>query len=142
MNEQTGSTGVQAPQTATPTWMWGLVGAIVLLAGFGGGLAGYQLGLQDQGTTCTYQQTYWLLGASLADRGDKVVFQDMARGGPAASAGLVNGDELAAIDNRAINNAQDLALALAAFGLLQYWQAPPWLVVLLTAVGGVVLSRR
>jgi S1-C subfamily serine protease len=116
MNEQAGSSGVQVPQ-ATPTWMWGLVGAIVLLAGFGGGMAGFQLGRQDQSTTtCTYQQTYWLLGASLADRDGKVVVEDIARGGPAASAGLVNGDELAAIDNRAINNAQEAQRIIQADG--------------------------
>jgi chromate transporter len=34
----------------------------------------------------------------------------------------------------------DFALGLAAFGLLAVWKAPPWLVVLLTALGGQVIS--
>ena len=34
----------------------------------------------------------------------------------------------------------DLGLALAAFGLLQVWRVPPWLVVVLTAAGGMGLS--
>jgi chromate transporter len=40
----------------------------------------------------------------------------------------------------AIHRPQDVALALAAFGLLQVWRAPAWLVVALTALGGAVLS--
>lgn len=35
----------------------------------------------------------------------------------------------------------DVALALAAFGLLVAWKAPPWLVVLLAAAGGELLAR-
>ena len=34
----------------------------------------------------------------------------------------------------------DLALALAAFALLVFWHWPPWSVVLLTALGGMMLS--
>ncbi len=40
----------------------------------------------------------------------------------------------------AIHQPQDVALALAAFGLLQVWKAPAWLVVALTALGGALLS--
>jgi len=36
---------------------------------------------------------------------------------------------------------RDLALALAAFGLLVAWKAPPWLVVVLAALGGEALAR-
>lgn len=41
----------------------------------------------------------------------------------------------------AIMAAEDLALALVAFGLLVLWKAPPWLVVLLSALAGQALSR-
>jgi chromate transporter len=41
----------------------------------------------------------------------------------------------------AILNANDFALALAAFTLLAIWSVPPWLVVVLTAAGGAVLAR-
>ena len=34
----------------------------------------------------------------------------------------------------------DFALALAAFGLLQFWKLPPWVVVLLSALGGAALG--
>jgi hypothetical protein len=39
-----------------------------------------------------------------------------------------------------ITNARDFALAIAAFLLLFMWQTPPWLVVVLCALGGAALS--
>lgn len=39
-----------------------------------------------------------------------------------------------------IANAADFALAVAAFLLLFMWQVPPWLVVILSAVGGAALA--
>jgi chromate transporter len=39
----------------------------------------------------------------------------------------------------AISSATDFCLALAAFTLLVFWKTPPWLVVILTAMGGWVL---
>jgi chromate transporter len=39
----------------------------------------------------------------------------------------------------AILSAADFGLALAAFTLLAFWKTPPWLVVILTALGGWVL---
>jgi chromate transporter len=40
----------------------------------------------------------------------------------------------------AIRNAADFSLAVIAFGLLVYWKLPPWLVVVLSALGGLILS--
>ena len=40
----------------------------------------------------------------------------------------------------AISSATEFALAAAAFALLSFWKVPPWLVVLLTAAGGVLLQ--
>ena len=39
----------------------------------------------------------------------------------------------------AILSATDFGLALAAFTLLVFWKTPPWLVVVLTALGGWAL---
>jgi chromate transporter len=39
-----------------------------------------------------------------------------------------------------ITNARDFALAIAAFLLLFMWQTPPWLVVVLSAIGGATLT--
>jgi chromate transporter len=41
----------------------------------------------------------------------------------------------------AIFEPEDLALALVAFGLLVAWRLPPWMVVLVAAVGGEVIAR-
>ncbi len=40
----------------------------------------------------------------------------------------------------AIGTAADFALAVAAFGLLVFWKIPPWLMVVLTALGGQGLA--
>jgi chromate transporter len=39
-----------------------------------------------------------------------------------------------------ITNAADFALAVAAFLLLFMWQTPPWLVVILSATAGALVS--
>lgn len=66
--------------------------------------------------------------------------QSMLQGVNAAVVGLL----LAALYNpvwtSGILTAQDFILALAAFGLLQFWHTPPWLVVLLAAVGGTLTA--
>ena len=44
------------------------------------------------------------------------------------------------LDRRASPSAADFALAIAAFLLLFMWQTPPWLVVVLSAVAGALIS--
>ena len=67
-------------------------------------------------------------------------FQAALRGINAAVVGLL----LAALYNpvwtSAIFGAADFALAIAAFGLLMFWKVPPWLVVILAALGGAALG--
>lgn len=62
--------------------------------------------------------------------------QAALRGANAAVVGVL----LAALYNpvwiEGVKNAQDAAAALAAFGLLQWWKVPPWLIVLLAAAAG------
>jgi chromate transporter len=64
------------------------------------------------------------------------------RGVNAAVVGLL----LAALYNPiwtgAIHRSLDAALAFAAFGLLAIWRLPPWLVALLAAGGGAVISTH
>jgi chromate transporter len=66
----------------------------------------------------------------------KVWTQAALRGANAAVVGVL----LAALYNpvwiTGVNNARDVAIAVAAFALLQWWKIPPWLVVLLTAAAG------
>jgi len=67
--------------------------------------------------------------------------QAALRGVNAAVVGLL----LAALYNpvwtAGITNAYDFALAIAAFLLLFMWQVPPWLVVVLSALGGAAIAR-
>jgi len=66
--------------------------------------------------------------------------QSALRGVNAAVVGLL----LAALYNpvwtAGITNAYDFALAVAAFLLLFMWKMPPWLVVVLSAMGGAVIA--
>lgn len=41
-----------------------------------------------------------------------------------------------------VRGSEDFVLALAAFALLVFWRAPPWLVVALTALGGWAVAGR
>lgn len=69
------------------------------------------------------------------------IFQSALRGINAAVVGLL----LAALYNpvwrSAIYSPADFALGLIAFGLLIFWKFPPWMAVVLCAVGGEALAR-
>ena len=62
--------------------------------------------------------------------------QAALRGANAAVVGVL----LAALYNpvwtEGVRGARDVAAAVVAFGLLQWWKAPPWLIVLLAAGAG------
>ena len=68
-------------------------------------------------------------------------FQAALRGINASVVGLLLAALYHPVWTSAIHAPTDLALALLAFGLLAFWKWPPWLVVVLTALGGEVLSR-
>jgi chromate transporter len=67
-------------------------------------------------------------------------FQGALRGINAAVVGLLLAALYQPVWTSAIRGPLDVALALAAFGLLAFAKAPAWLVVMLTAVGGALLS--
>jgi len=62
------------------------------------------------------------------------------RGINAAVVGLLLAALYHPVWTSAIRNPFDVALALAAFGLLAFWKAPAWLVVVFAAGGGALLS--
>ena len=62
--------------------------------------------------------------------------QAALRGANAAVVGVLLAALYTPVMTEAVTNARDLATALVAFGLLELWKAPPWLVVLLTAAVG------
>jgi chromate transporter len=67
-------------------------------------------------------------------------FQAALRGVNAAVVGVLLAALYTPVWTSAILGVADFALGLAAFGLLTLWKLPPWLVVILAAVGGQVLS--
>lgn len=69
------------------------------------------------------------------------VFQSALKGINAAVVGLLLTALYKPVWTSAIYSPADLGLGLLAFGLLMYWKTPPWLVVVLTAVGGEVIAR-
>lgn len=62
------------------------------------------------------------------------------RGVNAAVVGLLLAALYTPVATGAILSPRDFALALAAFALLTFWKAPPWLVVILAAAGGSGLA--
>ena len=68
-------------------------------------------------------------------------FQSAIHGINAAVVGLLLAAFYHPVWTSAIFKPIDFGLALLAFGLLAFWKLPPWLVVVLTAVGGEFLAR-
>jgi chromate transporter len=69
------------------------------------------------------------------------VFQSALKGINAAVVGLLLTALYKPVWTSAIYSSVDFGLGLVAFGLLMFWKWPPWLVVVLTAAGGELLSR-
>jgi len=63
-------------------------------------------------------------------------FQSALSGINAAVVGLLLAALYKPVWTSAIHTSADFSLGLVAFGLLMFWKWPPWLVVVLTAVGG------
>ncbi len=68
------------------------------------------------------------------------VAQAAMRGANAAVVGVLGSALYDPVWTSAVLNPYDFALALTGFTLLTVWKAPPWLVVVLTASGGIGLS--
>jgi len=67
-------------------------------------------------------------------------FQAALGGINAAVVGLLVAALYDPVWTSAIKGPADFALALVAFGLLTFWRLAPWLVVVLTALGGVAIA--
>ncbi|ARC38118.1 chromate transporter [Paracoccus yeei] len=66
--------------------------------------------------------------------------QSAMQGGNAAVVGILGAALYSPVFTSAIGGMPDFALALICFVALMAWKAPPWVVVLLAAVGGAALS--
>ena len=69
------------------------------------------------------------------------VFQSALKGINAAVVGLLLTALYKPVWTSAIYSPADFGLGLVAFGLLMFWKCPPWLVVVLTAIGGEFIAR-
>jgi len=69
------------------------------------------------------------------------VFQSGLKGINAAVVGLLLTALYKPVWTSAIHAPADYGLGLVAFGLLMFWKFPPWLVVVLTAIGGEVIAH-
>ena len=69
------------------------------------------------------------------------VFQSALKGVNAAVVGLLLTALYTPVWTSAIHSPADFGLGLVAFGLLMFWKCPPWLVVVLTAIGGEAIAR-
>jgi chromate transporter len=68
-------------------------------------------------------------------------FTSALRGINAAVVGLLLAALYTPVWTSAIQSAVDVALGLAAFGLLTFWKLPPWLVVILAAIAGAIVQQ-
>ena len=66
--------------------------------------------------------------------------QSMMQGANAAVVGILGGALYSPVFTSAISDLRDFTLALACFVLLMAWKVPPWVVVIVAAVGGVGLA--
>jgi len=72
---------------------------------------------------------------------ENINFQSALSGINAAVVGLLLAALYQPVWTSAIHAPADFALGLVGFGLLTFWQWPPWIVVLLSAAAGEILSR-
>ena len=66
--------------------------------------------------------------------------QSLMQGANAAVVGILGAALYSPIFTSAIGDIRDFALALACFVLLIAWKSPPWIVVIVAALGGVALG--
>lgn len=66
--------------------------------------------------------------------------QAAMRGANAAVVGILGAALYDPVWTSAVLSPRDFALALTSFVLLTVWKTPPWIVVVLTALGGIVLG--
>jgi chromate transporter len=66
--------------------------------------------------------------------------QSLMQGANAAVVGILATALYSPVFTSAITDMRDFTLALACFVLLTAWKMPPWIVVIVAALGGVALT--
>ncbi len=90
----------QSSDGATPAWLWGVVGIIVLISLIAGGIAGFMGGrwYERKHSTPVVTDISWMLGAQLIDKDGAVYFVGVVPGGPSDQAGIIENDRMVSID--------------------------------------------
>jgi chromate transporter len=105
----------------------------------GGGLVGAALAL-----VAVFAPSFLFLAGALPlwdSLRPRPSFQAALRGINAAVVGLLLAALYHPVWTSAIHAPADVALGLVDFGLVVFWKWPPWLVVILSALGGAALAR-
>ena len=105
----------------------------------GGGVAGATLAL-----VAVFAPSFLLVAGALPlwdSLRPRPGFQAALRGINAAVVGLLLAALYHPVWTSAIHAPTDVALGLVDFGLLVFWKWPPWLVVMLSALGGAATAR-
>jgi len=66
--------------------------------------------------------------------------QSLMQGANAAVVGILGAALYSPVFTSAVSDLRDFALAIGCFVLLMAWKAPPWVVVIVAAIGGVILA--
>jgi S1-C subfamily serine protease len=111
------------PQSASPkdssgqSWLWVMVGLIVLISLVAGGIAGFTFGrLYEQSHSAVDDDyLYLLLGAEVGQRADGVYLERVDSSGPAYSAGLREGDRLERVGRERVESAEQVKRLLADY---------------------------
>lgn len=107
-------------ESANPaqTWLWGVVGVVVLVAVAGGLMLGFIGGRLFQPAptpTLPVADVESLFGARLVNTPDGVLISRVISSGPAVAAGLQAGDVLVSIDAELVENREQVAAVLAGY---------------------------
>lgn len=68
------------------------------------------------------------------------IVQRLMQGANAAVVGVLGAALYSPVFTGAVGNLRDLTLVLICFVLLAVWKLPPWIVVLVSAIGGMILA--
>jgi len=98
----------QSSDGATPAWLWGVVGIIVLISLIAGGIAGFMGGrwYERKHSTPVVTDISRMLGAQLIDKDGAVTFVGVVPGGPSDQAGIIENDRMVSIDGETTDSAK------------------------------------
>jgi S1-C subfamily serine protease len=99
------------------SWLWVMVGVIVLISLTAGGIVGFSFGrlYESSHKTVDADYLYLLLGGEVSQRADGVYLERVDTSGPAYSAGLLEGDRLERVGGERVESAEQVKRLLADY---------------------------